>query len=128
MWEATTTRREASDSKLLLYQALRRNVMAYTVICSLILEKVTLVMPKAITAIERAIKTLSKISTYLSSKGISAMERASIFPMLNKEILPPIVINPNAPAPQELELRSTNTNRDEIVTFGGSTICGCGIN
>ena len=32
-------RREASDLKLLLYQALRRDVMAYTVPCSLILER-----------------------------------------------------------------------------------------
>ena len=67
-------RREASDLKLLLYQALRMDIMAYTVPCSLILEKVTLVLPEAITAIERAIKTLLKVSTYLLSKGISVMK------------------------------------------------------
>ena len=100
--------------------------MAYTVSCSLILEKVTLVMPEAITAIKRAKKTLSKILTCLSSKGFSAMKRANIFPALNKEILPLLVINPNAPVPQEVELRSTNTHRDEIVTFGGSTMRGSG--
>ena len=100
--------------------------MAYTVPCSLIMEKVILVMPEAITAIERAIKILSKISTYLSSKGISVMKRANIFPTLNKEILPHLIINPNAPVPQEVEPRSTNTHRDEIVTFGGSsTMRGC---
>ena len=81
-------------------------------------------MPEAITAIERAIKTLSIISTYLSSEGISAMKRVDNFPVLNKEILPLLVVNPNAPAPQEVELRSTNTQGDEIVTFGGSTMCG----
>ena len=86
-------RREASNLKLLLYQTLRRDIMAYTVPYSLILEKVTLVMPEAITAIESAIKTLSKISTYLSSEGISAMKRADIFPMLNKETLSLLVIN-----------------------------------
>ena len=75
-------RREASNLKLLLYQALRRDVMAYIVPCSLILEKVTLVMPEAITAIERAIKILSKISTYLSSKGILAMKQADKFLLL----------------------------------------------
>ena len=58
--------REASDLKLLLYQALRRDIMAYTGPCPLILEKVTLVMPEAITAIERAIRTLSIILTHLS--------------------------------------------------------------
>ena len=47
--------------------------------------------------------------------------------MLNKEILPLLVVNPNAPVPQEVELSSTNTQRDEIVTFGGSTMCECGI-
>ena len=98
--------------------------MVYTVPCSLILEKVKLVMPEAITAIERAIKTLSKISTYLSSEGISAMKQANIFTTLNKEILPLLVINPNAPVPQEAELRSKNTHRDEIATFGGSTMRG----
>ena len=100
--------------------------MAYTVLCSLIMEKVTLVMPEAITTIERAMKILSKLPTYLSSKGISAMKRANISPTLNKEILPHLVINPNAPILQEVELRSTNTHRDEIVTFGGcSTMRGC---
>ena len=78
-------------------------------------------MPEAITAIERAIKTLSIISTYLSSEGISAMKRVDNFPVLNKEILPLLVVNPNAPVPQEVELSSTNTQRD------GSTMCGCGI-
>ena len=78
--------------------------MAYTVPCSLILEKVILVMPEAITAIERAIKTLSKISTYLSSEGISAMKRADIFPRQNKEILPLLVTNPNGAVLQEVEI------------------------
>ena len=59
-------RREASNLKLLLYQALRRDIMAYTGPCPLILEKVTLIMPEAITAIERAIRTLSIILTHLS--------------------------------------------------------------
>ena len=58
--------REASDLKLLLYQALRRDIMAYTGPCPLILEKITLVMPEAVTAIERAIRTLSIILTHLS--------------------------------------------------------------
>ena len=103
-------RREATDLKLLQYQALRRDTMAYTVPCSLILEKVTL-----------------KISMYLSSEGISAMKRANILRMLNKEILPLLVINPNAPVPQEVELRSTNSHKDEIITFGRSTMRGRGI-
>ena len=84
-------------------------------------------MPEAITAIERAIRTLSKILTCLSSEGISAMKRADIFPTLNKEILSLLVINPNAPVPQEVELGSTNTHREEIVTFGGSIMRAHGI-
>ena len=84
-------------------------------------------MPEAITAIERAIKTLSIISTYLSSEGISAIIRVDNFPVLNKEILPLLVVNPNAPVSQEVELSSANTQRDEIVTFGGSTMCQGGI-
>ena len=56
-----------------------------------------------------------------------AMKRADIFPTLNKEILPLLVINPNGPVPQEVDLSSTNTHRDEIVTLGGSTMRGRGI-
>ena len=52
------------------------------------------------------------------------MKQVNIFTTLNKEILPLLVINPNAPVPQEAELRSKNTHRDEIVTFGGSTMHG----
>ena len=47
--------------------------------------------------------------------------------MLNKEILPLLVINLNAPVPQEVELTSRNTHRDKIVTFGVSAMRGCGI-
>ena len=57
-----------------------------------------------------------------------AMERADIFPTLNKEILPLLVINPSGPVPQEVDdLSSTNTHRHEIVTLGGSTMRGRGI-
>ena len=57
-----------------------------------------------------------------------AMKRANIFPTLNKEILPLLVINPSGPVPQEVDdLSSTNTHRDEIVTLGGSTMRGRGI-
>ena len=69
-------------------------------------------------------KVTLKISMYLSCEGISAMKRDNILPMLNKEILPLLVINPNAPVPQEVELRSTNTHKDEIITFARSTMCG----
>ena len=56
------------------------------------------------------------------------MERADIFPTLNKEILPLLVINPSGPVPQEVDdLSSTNTHRHEIVTLGGSTMRGRGI-
>ena len=85
-----------------------------------------MITPEAIAGVERVIKTLSKILTYLSSEVISAMERANIFPTLNKEILPLLVINPNALVPQEVKLRSTNTHKDEIVTFSGSTMHGRG--
>ena len=57
-----------------------------------------------------------------------AMKRADIFPTLNKEILPLLVINPSGPVPQEVDdLSSTNTHRDEIVTLGGSTMRGRGV-
>ena len=56
------------------------------------------------------------------------MKRADIFPTLNKEILPLLVINPSGPVPQEVDdLSSTNTHRHEIVTLGGSTMRGRGI-
>ena len=55
------------------------------------------------------------------------MKRADIFPTLNKEILPLLVTNPNGPVPQEVDLSSTNTHRDEIVTLGGSTMRGRGV-
>ena len=41
--------------------------------------------------------------------------------------MPLLVINPNGPVPQEVELRSTNTHKDEIATFGDSTMHGHGI-
>ena len=53
-------RRQASNLKLLLYQALRRDILAYTVPCSLISEKVTLVMPEPITALKRQYKPFQK--------------------------------------------------------------------
>ena len=53
-------RRQASNLKLLLYQALRMDIMAYTVPCSLTSEKVTLVMPEPITALKRQNKPFQK--------------------------------------------------------------------
>ena len=50
------------------------------------------------------------------------MKRADIFPTLNKEILPLLVIDPNGPVAQEVDLSSTNTHSDEIVTLGGSCV------
>ena len=64
--------------------ALRKDTMAYTVPSPLTLEKVTLIIPGAITAIERAIKNQSKISTYLTYQGNLAMKQANIFLTLNK--------------------------------------------
>ena len=43
--------KDASDLKLLVYQALRNDIMAYSVSCSLTLEKSALLMPEAITTI-----------------------------------------------------------------------------
>ena len=53
-------RREPCDLKLLIYQAIRYDIMRYTVPCSLALENASILMPEAITQIESAIRSISK--------------------------------------------------------------------
>ena len=66
-------RRDASDLKLLICQALRKDIMGYTVPCSLTLEKSKLLMPEVITTIETTLKTLSKLLTAIDTEGAVAL-------------------------------------------------------
>ena len=47
--------------------------MAYVVPCSLALEKVSLLLPEDITAIETALCTISKLAKFVSEDGVQAM-------------------------------------------------------
>ena len=73
-------RREASDLKLFIYQAIRFDIMRYTVPCSLALESASLLMPKAITQIGSAKRTISKLATVVSNEGISTLNKSQLFP------------------------------------------------
>ena len=66
--------KNASDLKLLVHQALRNDIMAYSVSCSLTLEKsALLIMPDAITTIQSTFSTLAKISDVLEKEGQQAL-------------------------------------------------------
>ena len=123
-------RRDASNLVLLIYQAIRRDVMAYTVPCSLTLEKVSLLMPEAITTLETAIKTISKLVTVITEENVQALLRADLFPTMNNVILPHLITDENAPVPIDMQLRNTDRNNDREVpiTFHSYTMRGGDLN
>ena len=114
-------RREASSLKLLIYQAVKRDVIAYLVPCSLTLEKIDLIMPEAITAIETAQKTVEKLHKEL---GDQALVDEGLFPTLNKEILPELQENQQAPVPRQTSTRGQEPDADTPITFGSYTMRG----
>ena len=58
-------RKAACNLPLLLYQCLQYDVLTYVVPCSLALEKVSLLLPEAITTIETALHTISKLAKFV---------------------------------------------------------------
>lgn len=86
--------REASNLLLLIYQFVRKDIMAYTVPCSVTLEKVNLLMPEAITTIESTITTISKLHREVRDKQRDTLLRKELFPTLN-DIMPKLIRNAN---------------------------------
>ena len=112
-------RRESSSIKLLIYQAVKRDVVAYLVPCSLTLEKIDLILPEAITAIERGQKTVQKLHKKVEELGHEAFLNEDLFPTFNKEILPELKENQQPPVPAETKTRSRAQEPDSNtpVTF-----------
>ena len=120
-------RKAACNLPLLLYQCLRRDVLAYVVLCSLALEKVSLLLPEAITTIETALRTISKLAKFVSGDGVQAIRRMSLFPTINRTL--PLIRHDTAPVPIEMQLRrasggshleNTPTNFHSYVMRGGN--------
>ena len=61
--------------------------LAYVVQCSLALEKVSLLLPEAITTIETALHTISKLAKFVLEDGVQATCCMSLFTTINR-ILP----------------------------------------
>ena len=79
--------------------------MRYTVPRSLALESASLLMPEAITQIESAVRTISKLATLTSSEGISTLKKSELFPTLNKEVIPRLTAKQDSLVPAEMTLR-----------------------
>ena len=77
--------------------------MAYVVPCSLALEKVSLLFPEAITIIETALHTISKLAKFFSEDDFQAIQCMSLFPMINKIL--PLIRHDTAPVPIEMHIR-----------------------
>ena len=61
--------------------------LAYVVQCSLALEKVSLLLPEAITTIETALQTISKLAKFVLEDGVEGVCCMSLFTTINR-ILP----------------------------------------
>ena len=96
--------KNASDLKLLVYQALRNDIMACSLSCSLALEKSALLLPEAITTIQSTFSTLAKISDVVEKEGQQALQRSDLFPTLNKKVIPTLNTDEDAPLPNEMRL------------------------
>ena len=114
-------RTEASNLKLLIYQAIRHNVMRYTAPRSLALESASLLMPKAIPQTESAIRTISKLATLVSNDGISTLKISVLFLTLTKEVIPKLTTIQDAPVPAELTLGTKANERSNQYSF---VLCG----
>ena len=96
--------KNASDLKLLVHQALRNDIMAYSVSCSLTLEKLALLMPETIMTIQSTLSTLAIISDVLEKEGQQALQRTDLFPTLNKKVIPMLNTDEDAPVLNEMRL------------------------
>ena len=96
-------RREACNLKYLFYPAIPYD-MRYTVSCSLALGSTSLPMPEAITQIESAIRTISKIATLVSNEGISTLMKSKLFPTLNKGVIPKLIAKQDSLVPSRNDL------------------------
>ena len=77
-------RKAACNLPLLLYQCLRHDVLAYEVPCSLALAKVSLLLPEAITIIETALHTISKLAKFVSVDDVQVIRHMTLFPKINR--------------------------------------------
>ena len=103
-------RKAACNLPLLLYQCLRRDVLAYVIPYSLALEKISLLLPEAITTIETALRTISKLAKFVSEDGVQAICHINLFPTINRIL--PLIRHDTAPVPIEMHLRRASGGSD----------------
>ena len=100
--------------------------MGYTVPCSLALESASLLMPEAITQIESAIRTISKLATVVSNEGISTLKKSELFLTLNKEVMPKLTAEQDSLVHTEMTLhkQANEMSNQYPVLFSGNTMRG----
>ena len=100
--------------------------MRYTVPCSLALESASLLMPEAITQIESAIRTTSKLAIAVFTERISTAKKSELFPTLNKEVMPKLTVEQDSLVPAEMTLRkqANEMSNQHLVIFCGNTMRG----
>ena len=115
-------RKNASDLKLLVFQAVRHDIMAYTFPCSLSLEKSSLLMSEAITTIESTVATVTQLPGVVEEEGVQALKRSDLFLTFHKEVTPCIQADDTARVPKEIALRCRAANCDDEETASGDEI------
>ena len=78
----------ASKLEILIYLAIRQDILAYLSPFSQTLESERLLAPGAITAMINAQNTMSKISKFLEEKGPAAFYIDALFPTIAKQVWP----------------------------------------
>ena len=100
--------------------------MRCTVPCSLTLESASLLMPEAITQIESAVRTISKLPTAVSNEGILTLKKSELFPTLNKEVILKFTAAQDLLVPAEMTLHkeANEMSNQHPVVFCGNTMRG----
>ena len=77
---------------VIVFQAVKIGVIRLIKRTSLIMEKLSLILPEAIATINVTLKKIRKLKSKLEEDGIDALKNESLFPMLNMNFLPKIEI------------------------------------
>ena len=81
---------DCSDLVILVFQAVKIDVIRLIKPTSLIMEKLSLILPEAIATISVTLKKIRKLKSKLEEDGIDALKNESLFPTLNMNFLPKI--------------------------------------